>query len=178
MTRADLIAIVLGLGLLGLAYSMKQGYVEGFQYAPPPAGPPPASTNAPATPVPAPPAATAGAPPPGPPPPGPPPPGPPPGPPPPAPMQAQMPPPSSPQPMAMKPNQQQLMDISQKVDRIASQNMELGQISRQLKDMTTSFVKESFQSYQNPYTAASPSDSQAMEFRLGKKELADTVMRY
>jgi len=80
--------------------------------------------------------------------------------------------------MGMKPNQQQMVELSQRVDHIANQSMELSQISKQLKEMTNSFVKEPFQSYQNPYAAASPGDTQAMEFRLGKKDLVETVMRY
>jgi hypothetical protein len=80
--------------------------------------------------------------------------------------------------MGMKPNQQQLMDLAQKVERIGNQQNELNQIGQQLKEMTQSFVKEPFQSSQNPYNAASPGDTQSMEFRLGKKALMDTVMRY
>jgi hypothetical protein len=168
MNRKDLIALGLGIGILGLAYSMKQGYLEGFQPAMAPGAPPP------------------GAPPPGMPPPGapPPPPGMPPSAPGMPPSAPGMPPPGMPPPppggppMGMKPNQQQLMDLAQKVERIGNQQNELNQIGQQLKEMTQSFVKEPFQSSQNPYNAASPGDTQSMEFRLGKKALMDTVMRY
>lgn len=76
----------------------------------------------------------------------------------------------------MQSNQQQLMDIAAKAQRISS---EQNAISGQLQQMTQSFMKkEGFQSNKNPYTAASPGDTQAMEFRLGKKSLIDSVMRY
>ena len=81
-----------------------------------------------------------------------------------------------PQPMGMQPNQQQLMDIAAKVQRAATEQTA---ISSQLQQMTQSFGKnEGFQSYQNPYNAASPGDTQATEFRLGKKSLIDNVVRY
>ena len=92
------------------------------------------------------------------------------------PMGAGMPMPTpQPQPVGMKPNQQQLMDIATKVQKISS---EQSAISAQLQQITQSFGKEGFQSYQNPYNAASPGDTQAMEFRLGKKTLVDNVIRY
>jgi hypothetical protein len=77
--------------------------------------------------------------------------------------------------MAMKPNQQQLMDLSTKVRQMAS---EQGAIASQLQQITQSFGNEGFQSYKNPYNSASPGDTQAMEFRLGKKTLIDNVVRY
>ena len=78
--------------------------------------------------------------------------------------------------MGMQPNQQQLMDIAAKVQRAATEQTA---ISSQLQQMTQSFgKKEGFQSYQNPYNAASPGDTQATEFRLGKKSLIDNVVRY
>lgn len=82
-----------------------------------------------------------------------------------------------PQPQAtgMKPNQQQLMEVAAKVQRIASDQ---SSVAAQLQQMTQSFVKEGFQSYQNPYSAASPGDTQAMEFRLDKKAMVDSVVRY
>jgi hypothetical protein len=75
----------------------------------------------------------------------------------------------------MQPNQQQLMDIAQKVQKLSSDQ---SAISAQLQQITQSFAKEGFQSYQNPYNVASPGDTQAMEFRLDKKALVDSVMRY
>ena len=80
-----------------------------------------------------------------------------------------------PQPVGMQPNQQQLMDIAQKVQKLSSDQ---SAISAQLQQITQSFAKEGFQSYQNPYNVASPGDTQAMEFRLDKKALVDSVMRY
>jgi hypothetical protein len=77
--------------------------------------------------------------------------------------------------MGMQSNQQQLIDIAAKVQRISG---EQSAISSQLQQMTQSFAKEGFQSNRNPYTAASPGDTQAMEFRLGKKSLIDNVVRY
>jgi len=93
-------------------------------------------------------------------------------------MQPPMPPMGPPQPpmQGMKPNQQQLMDLSQRVQRLTN---EQNSISAQLQQMVQSFgSKEGFQSYQNPYNAASPGNTQAMEFRLGKKSLVDSVVRY
>ena len=87
-------------------------------------------------------------------------------------------PPMPPQPQAvgMQPNQQQIMELAAKVQRL---NSEQNAVSAQLQQMTQSFGnREGFQSYQNPYTAASPGDTQSMEFRLGKKALADNVQRY
>jgi hypothetical protein len=87
-----------------------------------------------------------------------------------------MPPGQPPMPVGMQSNQQQLMDIASRAQRISS---EQNAISYQLQQMTQSFPKkEGFQSNQNPYNAASPGDTQAMEFRLGKKSLTDNVMRY
>jgi hypothetical protein len=80
-----------------------------------------------------------------------------------------------PQPIGMQPNQQQLMDIAQKVQKLSSDQ---SSISAQLQQITQSFMKEGFQSHQNPYNVASPGDTQAMEFRLDKKALVDSVMRY
>lgn len=80
-----------------------------------------------------------------------------------------------PQPVGMQPNQQQLMDIAQKVQKLSSDQ---SAISAQLQQITQSFAKEGFQSYKNPYNVASPGDTQAMEFRLDKKALVDSVMRY
>ena len=82
--------------------------------------------------------------------------------------------------MSMAPNQQQLIDLADKVQRIGNQQQELNEISQQLKQITQSFPNrsEGFQSYQNPYDAASPGDTQSMEFRLGKKSLVDSVLRY
>jgi hypothetical protein len=92
------------------------------------------------------------------------------------PMGAGMPPPvPQPQMVGMKPNQQQLMDIATKVQKMSS---EQSAISAQLQQITQSFGNEGFQSYQNPYNAASPGDTQTMEFRLGKKSLVDNVIRY
>jgi hypothetical protein len=88
-------------------------------------------------------------------------------------MGQQMPP--APPALGMKPNQQQLMDLSTKVQQMAS---EQGVVAMQLQQITQSLGTEGFQSYQNPYNAASPGDTQAMEFRLGKKALIDGVMRY
>jgi hypothetical protein len=88
------------------------------------------------------------------------------------------PPMAPPQPpmQGMQPNQQQLMDLAQRVQRITN---EQNSISAQLQQITQSFGRnEGFQSYQNPYNAASPGDTQAMEFRLGKKSLVDSVLRY
>jgi len=76
----------------------------------------------------------------------------------------------------MKPNQQQLIDFVQRVQRVT---VEQNAISNQLQQIIQSFgSKEGFQSYKNPYNAASPGDTQAMEFRLGKKSLVDSVLRY
>jgi hypothetical protein len=76
----------------------------------------------------------------------------------------------------MQPNQQQIMDLAAKVQKLSS---EQNAVSAQLQQMTQSFgKKEGFQSYQNPYTAASPGDTQSMEFRLGKKAIVDNVQRY
>jgi hypothetical protein len=83
--------------------------------------------------------------------------------------------PPQPQPVGMQPNQQQLMDIAAKVQQMSN---EQGAISAQLQQITQSFRKEGFQSYQNPYNAASPGDTQSKEFRLGKKSLIDNVVRY
>jgi len=73
------------------------------------------------------------------------------------------------------PNQQQLMDIAARAQRLSG---EQSAISAQLQQMIQPFGKEGFQSYQNPYNAPSPGDTQAMEFRLGKKSLIDSVVRY
>ena len=83
--------------------------------------------------------------------------------------------PAQPQAVGMKPNQQQLMDIATKVQKITG---EQSAISAQLQQITQSFGSEGFQSYQNPYTIESPGDTQAKEFRLGKKSLVDNVLRY
>lgn len=77
-----------------------------------------------------------------------------------------------------QPNQQQLMDIAARVQRLSS---EQSAISAQLQQMTQSFGKEGFQSKQNPYNEASPTspgDTQSLEFRLGKKSLIESVVRY
>jgi len=78
-------------------------------------------------------------------------------------------------PAGTQSNQQQLMDIAAKVQRMSS---EQNAISSQLQQMTHSFGKEGFQSYENPYNSPSPGDTQALEFRLGKKSLIDNVVRY
>jgi hypothetical protein len=75
----------------------------------------------------------------------------------------------------MQSNQQQLMEVTAKVQRLAS---EQNAISSQLQQMTQSFGTEGFQSNKNPYNVGSPGDTQAMEFRLGKKAMVDNVVRY
>jgi hypothetical protein len=81
-----------------------------------------------------------------------------------------------PQPLGMLPNQQQMMDIVGKVQKMSS---DTNLIASQLQQMTQSFgAKEGFQSAQNPYNSPSPGDTQALEFRLGKKSLIDGVLRY
>jgi hypothetical protein len=78
--------------------------------------------------------------------------------------------------MGMQPNQQQLMDIVGKVQRMSS---DTSMIAAQLQQMTQSFgTTEGFQSAQNPYNSPSPGDTQTLEFRLGKKSLVDGVLRY
>lgn len=84
--------------------------------------------------------------------------------------------PPQPQPLGMLPNQQQIMDLAAKAQRL---NSEQNALSAQLQQMTQSFSNtEGFQSSKNPYNAASPGDTQSMEFRLGKKALIDNVQRY
>ncbi len=86
-----------------------------------------------------------------------------------------MPPPQPPM-QGMKPNQQQMMDLVRRVQIVTN---EQNSISAQLQQIVQSFgSNEGFQSYKNPYNAASPGNTQAMEFRLGKKSLVDSVVRY
>jgi len=84
-------------------------------------------------------------------------------------------PPPQPEAVGMQPNQQQITDLSSKIDHMSAQQ---NAIFTQLQQMTQSFKKEGFQSNGNPYNVASPGDTQAMEFRLGKKALVDTVIQY
>ena len=178
MNTKDLPVLLFGIGIVCIAYMMKKSRFEGFQ----PAGMPTATPMGAAGPPPMapPPMGAAGMPPMAPPPMGAPPPMPPPPPvgaqPPmaPPPMGAAPMPPAAPS-LGMKPNQQQLMDLSTRVQQMAS---EQGAIASQLQQITQSFGTEGFQSYKNPYNAASPGDTQAMEFRLGKKALLDSVVRY
>jgi hypothetical protein len=182
MNTKDLTTLSIGAGIVLVAYLLKKQGLEGFQNtAESPMGAP--VMGAPMRPPGQPPM------PPGPPPGQPPmPPGPPPGQPPMppgqppmAPGQPPMPPgqppmPTQPEPVGMKSNQQQLLEIAAKAQRVSGEQNE---ISMQLQQMTQSFApKEGFQSYQNPYNAASPGDTQSMEFRLGKKSMVDSVLRY
>ena len=152
MNTKDLTLLSIGAGIVLTAYLMKKGIHEGFQGLldpQPPMGQPP---QPPMGQQPQPPMGQQ--------------------------PQPPMPPMGQPQPqpMGMQPNQQQLMDIAAKVQRAATEQTA---ISSQLQQMTQSFgKKEGFQSYQNPYNAASPGDTQATEFRLGKKSLIDNVVRY
>lgn len=86
--------------------------------------------------------------------------------------------PTQPTPLGMQPNQDQIMDIASKVNKM---NSDQAAIMAQIQQVTTSMGKtgsEGFQSYHNPYDNHSPGDTQAMEFRLGKKAMADSVVRY
>jgi len=172
MNTTDLTVLSIGVGIVLVAYFMKKKGFEGFQspadptmgapISQPPMGQPPAfpgsapmgmppGAGAPMPPMAMPPMAM-----------------------PPMAMPPNGPQPQ-PQPVGMQPNQQQLMDIAQKVQKLSSDQ---SAISAQLQQITQSFAKEGFQSYQNPYNVASPGDTQAMEFRLDKKALVDSVMRY
>lgn len=156
MNTKDLTLLSIGAAIVIFAYLMKKNGVEGFQ-AMPPTAPPEMATGPSPPPVVVAPGADPSAPQ--------------------APMPMAMPMAAVPQPQApgMKPNQQQLMELAAKVQRIASDQ---STVAAQLQQMTQSFVKEGFQSYQNPYSAASPGDTQAMEFRLDKRALVDSVVRY
>ena len=162
MNSKDCTLLSIGVGIVIVAYLMKKRRFEGFQ-GDPAMGMPPAPPMAPPPPMgqpPMPPPPPMGQPPMAPPPP------------------MGQPPMAPPQPpmQGMQPNQQQLMDLAQRVQRITN---EQNSISAQLQQITQSFGRnEGFQSYQNPYNAASPGDTQAMEFRLGKKSLVDSVIRY
>jgi hypothetical protein len=172
MNTKDLTVLSIGVGIVLVAYFMKKKGFEGFQSpadptmgAPmpqPPMGQPPAFPGS--APMGMPPGAGAPMPPMAMPPTG-------------MPPMAMPPngPQPQPQPVGMQPNQQQLMDIAQKVQKLSSDQ---SAISAQLQQITQSFAKEGFQSYQNPYNVASPGDTQAMEFRLDKKAMVDSVMRY
>ena len=161
MNSKDCTLLLSGVGIVVLAYLMKKRGIEGFQGDPamgmPPMGMPPMGQPPMGQPP-------MGQPPTGQPPMGQPPMG----------MPA-MPPPQPPM-QGMKPNQQQLMDLARRVQTVTN---EQNSISAQLQQITQSFgSNEGFQSYQNPYNAASPGNTQAMEFRLGKKSLVDSVVRY
>ena len=81
-------------------------------------------------------------------------------------------------PLGMQPNQEQIIDIANKVNKM---NNEQAAIMAQIQQMTKALTPpstEGFQSYHNPYDNHSPGDTQAMEFRLGKKAMADSVVRY
>ena len=71
-----------------------------------------------------------------------------------------------------------MVTIEQIAQQVRSQSSQMSEISRQLGEMSQSSKQEGFQSYQNPYNSASPGDVQAMEFRIGKKDLVDSVLRY
>jgi hypothetical protein len=171
MNTKDLTVLSIGVGIVLVAYFMKKKGFEGFQSpadptmgAPMPQAPmgqPPAFPGS--APMAMPPGAGAPMPPMGMPPMGMPP------------MAMPNGPQPQPQPVGMQPNQQQLMDIAQKVQKLSSDQ---SAISAQLQQITQSFAKEGFQSYNNPYNVASPGDTQAMEFRLDKKAMVDSVMRY
>ena len=188
MNSKDCTLLSIGVGIVIVAYLMKNRRFEGFQgdpamgmppMPPPPMGQPPMGMQPPMgqPPMPQPPMGQPpmgmppmGQPPMGQPPMGQPPMGMPPMPP--------MPPMGPPQPpmQGMKPNQQQMMDLVRRVQIVTN---EQNSISAQLQQIVQSFgSNEGFQSYKNPYNAASPGNTQAMEFRLGKKSLVDSVLRY
>lgn len=182
MNSKDCTLLSIGVGIVIVAYLMKKRRFEGFQGDPamgmppmPPMGQPPMGMQPPMGPPPMgqPPVPPMGQPPMGQPPmvqPPMPPMGQPPM------GQPPMPPMGQPPMQGMKPNQQQLMDLARRVQTVTN---EQNSISAQLQQITQSFgSKEGFQSYQNPYNAASPGNTQAMEFRLGKKSLVDSVIRY
>ena len=86
--------------------------------------------------------------------------------------------PTQPMPLGMQPNQDQIIDIAGKVNKM---NSDQAAIMLQIQQMTKSLTPpapEGFQSYHNPYDNHSPADIQAMEFRLGKRAMADNVVRY
>jgi hypothetical protein len=77
-------------------------------------------------------------------------------------------------------NMAQLQSISSELQQIAANAGRIDSISQQLQQMSQQQppAREGFQSYQNPYNMASPSISQAYEFRLGKKSLTDEVLGF